>query len=243
MMLPAVAAALGAVAIPALAQADLPLSAIEADGSEAGDSTDSLRTYIYRVHDEDSADVTDEVTRQIRLLPSGEMRVNVEWESTVDSTGGTLEHLLDGAWETLRWKVTNPHEGTDYVGTRNGNTLVIEGTHHGEPVSKEIEIDEKPFFSNPSLGLEGFVRSGEEKMEFRTLRPDNLSEYKMKAQVKEVENITVNGEEIEAVRVKWGLTGLKAMFYSQTLWFRKADGVLLRTKSSRGRYTELFSEH
>ncbi len=71
---------------------------------------------------------------------------------------------------------------------------------------------------------------------------DNLSQYKMTAENKGVETITVGGKKVEAIQVKWGLTGLRSRFDSQTFWFRKSDGVYLKSKVSDGEFSELISE-
>ena len=64
----------------------------------------------------------------------------------------------------------------------------------------------------------------------------------MKTENKGVETITVSGKKVETIRVKWGLTGLRSKFYGQTFWFRKSDGVYLKSKVEHGEFSELISE-
>ena len=64
----------------------------------------------------------------------------------------------------------------------------------------------------------------------------------MKAENKGVETITVSGKKVEAIRVKWGLTGLRSKFYGQTFWFRQSDGVYLKSKVEHSEFSELVSE-
>jgi hypothetical protein len=201
-----------------------------------------VRTFYYHSIHVESGDVIGESVRRMEHLSSGQISVKAEWSSVPDSASGTGEAILDRDFTTRSWVMSNPGNDTEIRGERNGESLSITGTLRGEPVSKEIEIDEMPFYHNPSLGLEAFVRSGEKKREFRTLRPDNLEQYKMKAEVKETDMITVNGAEVEAVKVKWGLTGLRSMFFSRELWYRKSDGVFLKSQENDGAYRELYRE-
>lgn len=156
----------------------------------------------------------------MRRVSDDRIEVLVSWRSLADSTSGTQRYLVDNEYATLEWSVQDTVEHTDCSGRREGNLLIVRGTLKGEAVDESIGIDDKPFYFNPSLSLQGFVRSGEEKCEFRTLRPASLSEYKMKAKVEEHTTITIQGREYPAVRVKWGLTGFKSRFFNQKLWFR-----------------------
>lgn len=165
---------------------------------------------------------------------------NDEIENSARS--GTQTSTLDTRYAMLHWKVVDPDEHTDYVGERKGNLLLIKGTHNNKPVDKRMKIDNLPFFTNPTIGLEEFVRTGKKKMDFRTIRPDNLSQYKMKAENQGIQAITVGGKLIAVIQVKWRLTGLRSRFYSQTYWFRKSDGVFVKSKVSRGRFSELVEE-
>jgi hypothetical protein len=219
------------------------LFSVSACAQENAEPNDEPRTNYYRSYHSKTGKLVGESSRRIEQRTDGGYRVFVEWRSDPDTSSGTQEYVLDENYSTLSWKVMNPKAGTDYKGERNGKVLTISGTVKGEVVSKELKIDEKPFYYNPNLGLENFVRSGEEKREFRTLRPDNLKQYKMKASLKDTETITINGTEVEAIKVKWGLTGLKAAFFRQTLWFRKSDGVFLKSKERNDVYSELFSEN
>jgi hypothetical protein len=218
------------------------LSSVVAQESAAPAAGDKSRTYFYRSYNAKTGDLVGESSRRIEPHPDGGYRVFVEWESYPDTSSGTQEYVLDENYSTLSWKVMNAKAKTDYRGERTGEVLTITGTVKGETVSKELKLDALPFYNNPNLGLENFVRSGEEKREFRTLRPDNLKQYKMKASLKDTETITINGEEIEAVKVQWGLTGLKAAFFKQTLWFRKSDGVFMRSQERNDVYGEFYSE-
>lgn len=203
---------------------------------------DAGRTFFYKTYREKTGEVLTRSARYIENLSPDRIKVTIKWESESNGTSGTQEYVLDADYATQRWKVSHPGEDTDYVGERKGNMLVIKGRLNGKPMDKTIEIDEKQFYNNPSVGLEGFVRSGQEKLEFRTIRPDNLSEYKMKAAHKGVETITINGKKVEAIRVKWGLTGLRSKFYSRTFWFRKSDSVFVKSNVSGGESSELVSE-
>ncbi len=199
------------------------------------------KTLFYHDHNEKTGEIT-KISRHMEDTSSGEVKITINWEVENSVKSGTQTSTLDARYATLRWKVTAPNEHTDYVGERKDNVLLIKGTHNDKPVDKRIEIDDLPFFSNPTIGLEEFVRTGKKKMNFRTLRPDNLSQYKMKAKNQGEQTITVGDKPVEVIQVKWGLTGLRSKFYSQTYWFRKSDGVFIKSEVSYDRFSELVKE-
>jgi len=199
-------------------------------------------TYRYHSIDEETGAVVGESSRLVRRFSDDRIEVLLAWKSFADSTSGTQRYLVDNEYATLEWSVQSPGQNTDYSGWREENVLVVRGTLRGEVVDESIEIDDKPFYLNPSFNLQSFARSGREKLEFRTLRPDKLSEHKMKVKVEERTTIEIQGKEYSAVRLKWGLTGFKSYFFNQNLWFRESDGVFLRAEPRDGVYAEFVSQ-
>ena len=193
---------------------------------------------LYKVHDDKTHEVVNENSFQIGVPTDNQ--IVVHWNSMTGD--GVLEHIVDVDYATKRWHLQVPKEDTDYTGERNGRKLILRGRHKGKKLDKTVEIDDLPLFFQPVLGLAEFVRSGEKSIEFRSLRPDTLKHYKMKAKRQDMEMVEVNGEDVPAVRVKWGVTGLLSKIFSQTYWFRESDGVYLRSKPAFGAYTVFAGE-
>jgi len=192
----------------------------------------------YKTYKEKSREVVDETSFHIGDLTDG--KIVVQWKS--QETGDEAEYALNTDYATQSWKVVSTKEGNDYAGERKGDQLLIKGKHKGKEIDKKIKINDRDFFFHPSLGLSGFARSGKESLEFWVLRPDKLKGYKMKAKRLDEETITLNGIEVETVSVKWGLTGLLSKFVNQTSWYRKSDGVFVRSSAFRGTFMELVNE-
>ncbi len=164
----------------------------------------------------------------------------VRW-SDLELPGEGEELHLDARFATVRWVVRYPSTGYEFTGERRGDTLVVEGLFAGEAVRKSLEIDDKPFHYNWKVGLRDFVRSGEEKRRFWVLRPDNQTAYEFEAQRKEEATLTIDGSETRAVRIEWGLTGIRRMFYTGDHWHRVDDGYFLQGEEN-GVLTELVGE-
>jgi hypothetical protein len=196
--------------------------------------------YFYESYDENSGELSMEASRSFVPLADGGYRVTIEWFDMADSTRGRQSYLLNEQLSTLEWQWVGP--GADYSGTRDADVLRLSGVHEDGELEKEHDIDERLFHVVPSVGLQSFALSGEKKIKFASLRPGKLSKHTMKAENEGAETIEWNGEQVETVRVKWGLSGWKSMFFSQTLWFRATDGVLLRTSAGRGVWSQLVRE-
>jgi len=191
----------------------------------------------YQSTDEKSGTVLDVAT--ITMAPGDSASWVVEWRSQT-TPQNTEDIWLDASLATTAWRVRYAQDGYDYAGERIGDLLRIQGLLDGEEISKDVEIDDRPFYYNWQLGLVDFVRSGEEKRRFWTFRPDNQGVYSFEAQRKEDAIITVNGREEHVTRVEWGLSGWRRTFYKGNQWHRTSDGYLVRERRD-DRILELIS--
>lgn len=196
--------------------------------------------YHYESYDEDSGELARVMTRTVQAAGERQTRIEIEWVDTADSTSGRESYLVDERLSTLEWEVHRP--SLDYRGKLEGDRLTLSGTKEDEELEAEHDLDERALYIDPTVGLQAFALSGQEKIEFWSLRPGKLSKHKMKAENEGIEMLERDSTQVEAVRVKWGLSGWKSIFFSQTLWFRAADGVLLQTTPTRGAWTKLIRE-
>lgn len=180
------------------------------------------------------------VRARVSYAPKEEGGWLVRW-SDLELPGEGEELHLDARLATVRWVVRYPSTGYEFMGERRGDTLVVEGLFAGEAVRRRLEIDDKPFHYNWKVGLVDFVRSGEEKRRFWALRPDNQTAYEFEAQRKEEASLSIDGSETRAVRIEWGLTGIRRMFYTGDHWHRVEDGYFLRGEEN-GVLTELVRQ-
>jgi len=178
-------------------------------------------------------------TRIIKKLRGNTTQYDVKWNNWKEKNRGTARYTLDKNYGTITWRFTQLLKNTDYTGIRRGKYLYISGKVKGKTISKKVEIDEEPFFNNPSIGLQKFVKSGKETMEFFIIHPFKLSSYRMKAINEGIVNIQIKGKTIKAYQIKWRLTGLRALFYSTRGWFRVKDGVFIKSAVNDGEFHEL----
>lgn len=183
---------------------------------------------------------TGQFTRQIMKNRQGH-RVVVRWKEK-NGDEGSVRYSLDNRMNTLSWRFTVPARNTDYTGTRMSNRLIIRGLLNGKRIRTVLKIGSKPLINNPMLGLQHFVRSGRSSMEFTILHPYKLKTYTMKAIREEEQHIRIQGRLYTAVQVKWRLTGLLALFHSQRAYFRKGDGLFLKSKPHDNEYHTIVPE-
>lgn len=180
--------------------------------------------------------------------PSGGYKVH--W--VIEEGGIKIEedYILGPDFETRQWHVVNVKEDTDYAGKREGNSIIISGRFQGSEVEDTLEIDERPFYYNPKLGLMGFLSSEEwedqapEKIKdhFWGFQNRELKAYPMKARHEGLEVISVGGKPVEAIKVYWTVDDFRSIFFKRTYWFRKSDGLYIKQKSGKGDFRELVSE-
>ena len=121
-------------------------------------------------------------------------------------------------------------------------------TFKGKEITKELKIDNRPWYQAWNLSFSRFVLSGRGRQEFWTLRDSDLKEFVMVVIRENEEVIELNGQAVEAVKVKVTLNNWMSKFWKVHYWFRKSDGVFLRYEGANGppgtplTVTELKSE-
>jgi hypothetical protein len=152
------------------------------------------------------------------------------------------DYVLNEYFETLRFRVVNIEEKTDYIGERADGSVLIRGRFKGSEIERTIPIDERPFYYNPKLGLMGFVKSGKTEERFWGFQNRELKIYPMKATRAGHEVISVDGKDVEAVKVYWTVDDFRSAFFKRTYWFRASDGLYVKQKTGDGKFRELIGE-
>lgn len=153
------------------------------------------------------------------------------------------DFLLDRDYSLISWRRVCEDEDTDYTAQRNGRVLNIKGKYNGEPIDKELELGGKSLHIYPKYSLTKFVLSDLPKMKLWTLRRDKLSKLPMQAIKKGTKTIMVNGEEVEAIKVYYSITGkMREKHFNHNYYYRKSDGLFLKKEEPKGRIEELIEE-
>jgi hypothetical protein len=142
---------------------------------------------------------------------------------------------------------------SSFSAKRNGRKMTI--TQNG--ISKDYEIDNDPWYQTTSV-LTPFLNSSKKKTEFWVVtdqvkeKETDTSEFQT---IKFVfikqggETVALKGKSIETEKVKMTFPGAMGMMWSAQIWFRKSDGVMVKSKMKRGgpwapdTLTELISEN
>lgn len=149
--------------------------------------------------------------------------------------GDVHEVRVDGDLHTRQWHYVSRENRIDYIARLRGDEIVIEGMNEGEAVDERRELrDDDPWIQSIEKSLEAFVLSDNDRMEFWTIQPDNLSLRKLLARRSGPETIEVDGESVEAWRVRISLPGVGSVFWGAKYWYRTSDGQFVRYEGTRG---------
>ena len=203
-------------------------------------SAQASRTLHYKTYHPQTGEITNRFYYTIEKNFSGGYQAH--WVIDEDGSRTEEDYTLDERFATLRFRVVNVEDQTDYVGERKEDSVFIRGQFKGEKVEHTVMIDERPFYYNPKLGLTEFVRSGREEGRFWGFQNKELKAYPMKATNEGSDIISVNGRKVEAVKVYWTVDDFLSAFFKRTYWFRGSDGLYLKQKTSGGKFRELISE-
>lgn len=149
--------------------------------------------------------------------------------------GDMHEVRVDENLHTQRWRYISRENRVDYTARLRGDEIVIEGVNEGETVNERKRLrDDDPWIQSIEKSLETFVLSNDDRMEFWTIQPDNLSLRKLLARRSGPETIDVDGEPVEAWRVRISLPGIGSIFWGAEYWYRTSDGQFVRYEGTRG---------
>jgi hypothetical protein len=173
---------------------------------------------------------------------TGQVRQRIQWrlERAQDYilTSTTADEVsvcrIDSSFNTHRWEIQRLDRDTHLTARRVAREIHVSGTLEGAAIERTFEIDDDPWYQAGSLSLRAFAQSNQEKIRFWILRPGKFTAHKLEATRMGVASLEVNGEPVNAHKIKVCLTGWKATFWSATYWFRAEDGVFLRYQGASG---------
>jgi hypothetical protein len=172
-----------------------------------------------------------------------EPAVNISWndalgvyEFSSDDRYGGIDHRmkLNADFSAREWTSTLK-DGSIITYSREGDSLLVRGRLSGAEVGESRKIDRSPWFASLEFGLGEFIRSGKKDISFWVIMQDKFKIYKMTASRLGKEDVPVNGNITEAVRVRVTVDGVPAVFFSYSFWFAEPDGLFLRFEGTNGK--------
>lgn len=135
---------------------------------------------------------------------------------------------------TRSWRYVN-QPGTDVRVKRSGNHLQFSGQFQGQPIEKQIRIDNRPWYQPLSYSLHCLERRKQDNASFWTIRPDNLDVLTLQAHREGSARLPeADGGEVLANKVVVRLEGMMSAFWSAEYWFRQGDDLFVRYRSIHG---------
>jgi hypothetical protein len=146
----------------------------------------------------------------------------------------TSVSIHDESLSTVSWTFSKPSTDCRIIAEREGSTVHIKGTFHGEEVQKEFRIDDTPWCQATALALSTIMESDCKETTFWTIWTERLSPYKVTARKCGVEQITIQGNDVTAQKIEIRPTGLLSILWRGVYWFRMTDNVFLKYESATG---------
>ncbi|MFC1478626.1 hypothetical protein ACFL57_04130 [Candidatus Margulisiibacteriota bacterium] len=141
----------------------------------------------------------------------------------------------NSATDNTAIKVTLAYTGSeDRISvTREDNYLLFNGWQNGKEIMKSVYINNTGWYGSIFM-FRGFVLSSEKQMPAYMAVFHDQTAAKLIAIKENIETVKVNGHEYQAQKVKFTLPDWRSIFWASYYWFRTSDGVLVKTKETRG---------
>ena len=176
------------------------------------------------------------------LEKKGSTSIPIQWQLergdhlTVTYTRADEAHTTrnDLSFATYQWELRKPSKETRVVAKREGNMIRLEGLFRGEPIYRNLSIDEAPWYQSVTLSLRSLVLSDQPKIEFWWIKPSTLSVYKVKATKQGDEELTIRGEVVPVEKIKISPSGYRGLFWRAFCWFGKRGGQFIKYQGPGG---------
>ena len=146
----------------------------------------------------------------------------VEMDSFSENNG-------DGIRITYRVSGENKH----ITAVRDGTTLVLTGIDEkGKRINKTVRL-KYPWYASYYV-LPHFINSDLEQIDFCILEPLRYSIINIRAIKEQEENLVIDGQMVETVKVCITLPNIAGALWRSYIWYRKTDGIFVKTEETRG---------
>jgi hypothetical protein len=149
-----------------------------------------------------------------------------------DAASSSVDCRAD--YDHADWHYMRIADKTDFFMEKTGRTLKVSGILNGKPCDKSWELDGSPWYQTLEFALLPWLEGKDEAIRFWTVRPTDLELFKMIAIREGDQTIELEGERVDAIKVRVTLTGAKSVFWHADYWFRKSDLVFVRYLAVRG---------
>ncbi len=117
--------------------------------------------------------------------------------------------------------------------TTGSSVMIFAGKYKGVQVNKKVAIEDLPWYPNLYL-LKGFVMSEKTSHLFIMTMLNDQSIMTLKAIREKRETVSVNGMDIDSIKIRVTIPDWRSAFWNSYYWFRASDGVLVKSKETRG---------
>ena len=135
---------------------------------------------------------------------------------------------------TISWSFISHIENIQYTVKRIDDKIVYSGQIGDETLDKTEHVGDLPWHQIHGCSFPEFLKSGKQKIDFFSIRPEDGKLFKLVAQRKATEMIEVNGETCRAIRVHVHLPGLLSHMGGVNYWFREDDLVFVKYRGTSG---------
>ncbi len=117
---------------------------------------------------------------------------------------------------------------------RQNNKLIVSSKEKKREKTKTYDIKDKAWIQEFKFGFQSFLSSTNAEYKFCIVNPKDLDIHDMIATKEAVENITIEGKNYTAQKIKVTLQGFRKRFWKAEVWFDKESLTLLKYRANEG---------
>ncbi|WP_420422607.1 hypothetical protein [Simkania sp.] len=187
-------------------------------------------TYVYK------KEIEGRTSETTWILQEKDKNVHIQG---ISGNGETLI-ITSPPVNTQCFSYQSKNEKNEYYIHRDGPYLFAKRSDGEQVTQKEFNIGDDFWIQEFDFTFRPFILSTADSLKFYIVHPTKLSLHHMIAtKSSRLEQVKVQGETHDAIKVKVTLTGFKKMFWKAELWFERNTGDLLKYMANEGPNTPM----
>ena len=128
------------------------------------------------------------------------------------------------------------NKATQYLIVRQGNNLILNKRFHSITIDSSVLHIEKdyPWVGDYFQLGTWFIEDNAKKVLFSMVLLNQEKLIPMVGESQGAERIAIGTTLVDAIKIRVSVPDLRAVFWESTLWFRKSDGVLVKSRIQTG---------
>ena len=144
------------------------------------------------------------------------------------------EMICDTNFCTIQWTFKDINKNTEINAQAVDSLIHVGGMLEGKELNKCYKAEGVPWIQFQGLAFAKFINRQDMDLKCLIIRTSDAKMFTLRAEKKDLQNIKVNGNQVEAFRIAVSLDGFLSILGHVNFWFRQPDHIFVKYQGISG---------